>query len=62
MDAEVNTVYDAERKLAVEAQRETLNFDEAQRNSNMPLVCTMVTTQEHVRQRIQDAFQPDATY
>ena len=61
-DAEVNAAYAGERELAVEAQRQTLNFDEAERNSNMPVGHTMVTTQEHVRQRIRDAFQPDATY
>ena len=62
LDAEVNAAYAGERELAVEAQRQTLNFDEAERNSNMPVGRTMVITQEHLRQRIWDAFQPDATY
>ena len=48
LDAEVNAGYEGERESAVEAQHQNLNFDEAQRSSNTPLGCTVVTTQEHV--------------
>ena len=63
LDAEVNAAYEGEIELAVEAQRQNLNFDVAQRNNNMPAPAqTVVPTQEHVRQRIRDAFQLDPTY
>ena len=61
LEAEVEAALEGEVELANELQRQNLVFDELQRNRNMgrPVVGA---TQEHVRQRIRDAFKPDATY